>query len=321
VQLISVGTALESELQYTRVKLDRADSLRRSKEDIENLWLKPGCRVVPLHNNKSLFDAAFNCVFLSKPDIALHQLEIKHRSFLGLDDEIPYFSINCTDADASKLCAHYSDTRFYDLRTVGATLDPDVASILAYAQGLGHWQSVTQYCARCGGRNAPVLAGHAMQCKNCQSQVFPRTDPAVIMLVEYRDSLGNSLCLLGRSPTWPDGCYSTLAGFVETGESLEAAVIREVFEESGVVVENPVYVASQPWPFPQSIMLGFVASAVSSELVLDPQELANAGWFSADDLSGFGEWADDDEGFKLPRKDSIARYLIDGWIAKQQESV
>ena len=310
---------MESELQYTRVKLDRADGLRRSKEEIEKLWLKPDCKVVPLHNNKSLLDRAFNSVFIEKAEFAAHQFETGHRSFLGLDGEIPYFSIACSDADALALCAHYSHARFYDLRVAGAALDPDAASILAYAQGLGHWQRVNRYCARCGGLNKLALAGHAMQCKNCQSQVFPRTDPAVIMLVEHQDLPGNSLCLLGRSPTWPDGCYSTLAGFVETGESLEAAVIREVFEESGIVVENPVYVASQPWPFPQSIMLGFVASAVSSDIVLDQHELANAGWFSADDLSGFGEWADEGGGFKLPRKDSIARYLIDSWIAKQHK--
>ena len=147
----------------------------------------------------------------------------------------------------------------------------------------------------------PVLAKFAvpLRSKNTSSKRVPTTE-------------------LISSPAWPEGCYSTLAGFVETGESLESAVIREVFEESGIVVENPVYIASQPWPFPQSIMLGYVATAVSSSIVLDRQELANADWFSVDELSRFGEWADEGQGLKLPRKDSIARFLIDSWVAKQQ---
>ena len=309
---------MERELQYTRVKLDRADRLRRSESEIQKYWLDAKCRLVPLHNNKNLFDVSFTAIFPNLKELAAHQFAAADKSFLGLDDDLAYFSIRCTDAEAASLCAIYPEAGFHDLRSAGATLDPDDASILAYARGLSHWQSINLYCGRCGGMNSSESAGHVMQCQECQAQVFPRTDPAVIMLVEHTDAKGNSRCLLGRSPAWPEGCYSTLAGFVETGESLESAVIREVFEESGIVVENPVYIASQPWPFPQSIMLGYVATAVSSSIVLDRQELANADWFSVDELSRFGEWADEGQGLKLPRKDSIARFLIDSWVAKQQ---
>lgn len=312
------GVALDRELQYSRVTLNRADDLRRSDDEVNALWCHPDCKVVLMHNNKSLFNSVHDPLVVHQSDLTDHNPAPKDKTFLGLDsDNCAWFSVQCSDDDASKWCAIYPDALFQDLRAAGAALDPDIASILACARGLGHWQSVSQYCSKCGGENKLVSAGHSMRCRKCESEIFPRTDPAVIMLVHHEDQYGNKRCLLGRSPAWPEGCYSTLAGFVESGESLEAAVIREVFEESGVVVENPRYVASQPWPFPQSIMLGFVARAVSSDIVLDNQELANAGWFSADELSQFGEWADDGDGLKLPRIDSIARYLIDSWVAEQ----
>ena len=301
--------------------LNRADELRRSDDEVNALWCDPGCRVVLMHKNQSLFSSLLDPVVVHQSDLAPHEINPKNKTFLGLDsDNNAWFSLQCSDDDSSKLFTIYPDAFFQDLRTAGAALDPDVASILAYARGLSHWQSVSQYCSKCGGENQPESAGHSMRCRKCQSEIFPRTDPAVIMLVHHEDQNGMKKCLLGRSPAWPEGCYSTLAGFVESGESLEAAVVREVFEESGVVVKNPRYVASQPWPFPQSIMLGFVARAVSSDIVLDTQELANAAWFSVDELSQFGEWADDGDGLKLPRIDSIARFLIDSWIAEQNLS-
>lgn len=307
--------------------LNRADALRGSADEISSLWCHPKCRVVLLHNNKSLFDRNFSPSGFSPVIVGQSELsELNsgrtdtHRTFLGLDSEgSPHFSLQLSDDDAENCCSIYPDAEFHDLRAAGAALDPDLASVLAYARGLSHWQSVSSYCCKCGGENRLESSGHCMRCQKCQSQVFPRTDPAVIMLVEHEDQQGNKKCLLGRSPAWPEGCYSTLAGFVETGESLEAAVIREVFEEAGISVKNPRYVASQPWPFPQSIMLGFNATAVSDEIVLDKEELANAGWFSADELTEFGEWADNSDGFKLPRVDSIARHLIDSWVAEQKQ--
>jgi len=312
------GTALDRELQYSKVTLNRADALRRSDDEINALWCHPDCSIVLLHNNKSLFSSALDPVVVHQSDLKAHDINPENKTFLGLDrDNRAWFSVRCSDNAASKWGAIYPDAVFQDLRSAGAALDPDIAAIHACARGLSHWQTVSQYCSKCGGRNQSEAAGHSMRCQKCQSEVFPRTDPAVIMLVHHEDQHGDKKCLLGRNPAWPEGCYSTLAGFVESGESLEAAVIREVFEETGVVVEDPRYVASQPWPFPQSIMLGFVAHALSTDIVLDNQELANAGWFSAEEISQFGEWADDGDGLKLPRIDSIARHLIDSWVAKQ----
>lgn len=149
---------------------------------------------------------------------------------------------------------------------------------------------------------------------SCEKQLFPRTDPAVIMLVERHTESGERVCLLGRSAAWPKEVYSTLAGFVETGESLEEAVAREVLEEASITVTDVRYMASQPWPFPQSIMLGFIATATSDVIDIDPAELAEAHWFSDKQIADFGNWGDESTGPKLPRPDSIARYLIDSWI-------
>jgi NAD+ diphosphatase len=144
---------------------------------------------------------------------------------------------------------------------------------------------------------------------------FPRTDPAVIMLVEHWPKSGSPMCLLARNARFPSRLMSTLAGFVDPSESLEETVIREVYEESGIEVANVVYQASQPWPFPSSIMLGFRALALTTEIRIDEIEIEEAGWFAAEELCSFGEWGDAGEGYCLPRKDSIARYLIESWVA------
>ena len=163
--------------------------------------------------------------------------------------------------------------------------------------------------------------GHVRKCSNaeCNYLAFPRTDPAVIMLVTYSPKEGGEpLCLLGRSPAWPEGVYSTLAGFVEPGESLESAVQREVLEEVSVHTEDVRYVASQPWPFPRSIMLGFEAIATTTDIQCDPDEIADAQWFTRSQLKTFGNWGDDTLDNKLPRPDSIARFLIDRWISDKR---
>ncbi|MBM3524646.1 MAG: NAD(+) diphosphatase, partial [Alphaproteobacteria bacterium] len=162
----------------------------------------------------------------------------------------------------------------------------------------------------CGLRGAPTrpeAAGHVRRCTDaaCNTEHFPRTDPAVIMLVTHEDH-----ALLGRQRVWPAGMHSTLAGFVEPGESLEEAVAREVFEEAGARVSDVRYHSSQPWPFPASIMLGFHATTTSRDLAVDAEELETAAWFSRDFLMR----SHDSESFRMPRVDSIARRLIEDWL-------
>jgi NAD+ diphosphatase len=192
-----------------------------------------------------------------------------------------------------------------DLRAVGHLLDDTDAGILTCAVALANWHAAHSRCARCGAGTEPVQAGWARSCPVCEAEHYPRTDPAVIMAVV--DTAGR--ILLGRQARWPERRFSTLAGFVEPGESLEAAVRREVVEEAGVVVGDVDYRGSQPWPFPSSLMLGFRATAETTEITVDGAELAQARWWTREELAldlATGE-------LLLPPSVSIARRLIEDW--------
>ena len=156
------------------------------------------------------------------------------------------------------------------------------------------------------------------QNESCRRETYPRTDPAVIMLVEHQpDDGGSPVCLMGSHRRLPSKVFSTLAGFVEPGESLEEAVAREVREEVGIAVSDVKYHASQPWPFPASIMLGFYATATTTEITVDDVELASARWFNTDEIKSAGDWGDASALDQLPRKDSIARHIVNTWVEKQ----
>lgn len=198
-------------------------------------------------------------------------------TLLGIADQRPHFLLVLNDARGIDALEHALDARRVSLRSAGLQLPADEAGLFAYAKGLSHWQRETRHCARCGAPLLLVAAGHRAQCTNpdCARLHFPRTDAAVIMLVEHEGA-----CLLGRQAGWPPGRYSTLAGFVEPGESLEDAVRREVAEESGVIVDEVCYHSSQPWPMPASLMVGFIATAVSRRIERRDHELEEARWFT-----------------------------------------
>ena len=204
-----------------------------------------------------------------------------------------------------------------DLRRVGPSMQADEAALAAYARSALRWHRYSRYCGHCGAVSESRNGGHLRICSNgnCGREIYPRTDPAVIMLVEERP-LHNSppRCLLANHHRSPPGSYSTLAGFVEPGESLEEAVAREVLEEVGVQLSSVAYQDSQPWPFPASIMLGFRAVAEHTQIVIDRRELADARWFTPNEIRKFGEWGDPDARLRLSPRDSIARYLIDSWL-------
>lgn len=233
---------------------------------------------------------------------------------LGLSEERAYFAVDLSAHEAPlevmERAALPSDpVEFTDLRRVGPLLARTEGAILAYARGILHWHGRHRFCGVCGSTTRSEQGGHVRRCVDpaCNTTHFPRTDPAVIMLVTDGDRL-----LLGRQAVWAKGQHSTLAGFVEPGESLEEAVAREVREETGIVVEDVIYHSSQPWPFPASIMLGFYARAVSREIEVDTNELETARWFERDFVLSHKE---DDE-FRLPRRDSIARRLIEDWLKR-----
>lgn len=193
--------------------------------------------------------------------------------------------------------------RFEELRPLAPMLGAEEAGLLAYARALSYWQARHRYCGVCGAATRALRAGHVMQCSStaCGAEFFPRIDPAIIVLVSDGER-----ALLGRQAAWPAGRYSTVAGFVEPGESLEDAVAREVLEETGVTITACDYHSSQPWPFPSSLMLGFMASAPRGAQPGSSSELEDARWFSRDELAAGA--------VILPPPTSISRRLIETWF-------
>ena len=226
------------------------------------------------------------------------------RLYLGRDARGPVFAVAGTLP--RKLGA-----RPLSLRDVGALLDDRDAGLMVHAVGLANWHAAHPRCARCGAPTDVVRGGSVRRCGQDGSEHFPRTDPAMIVLVHD----GGDRCVLGRQSAWPAGRFSTLAGFVEPGESAEQAVVREVAEETGLAVREVSYVASQPWPFPSSLMLGFRARC-DGDAVPRPVdgELEDARWFTRDELREAARWGARGGGLQLPGSVSIAALLIDGWL-------
>ena len=272
----------------SRTGIDRAADRRRDNAWLEESWAKGRLLVVDDERRAVADDDGL--LLVETTDFA------GPRFFLGVDDdEMSYW------AGVGELPRRLG-ARPVTIRDVGATLSDRDAGLYVTATALANWHSTHVRCPRCGEPTEPINAGWVRRCAADGSEHFPRTDPAVIVLVHD----GGDRCLLGRQPVWPPGRYSTLAGFVEPGESLEQAVAREVLEESGVVVDDIVYRGSQPWPFPASLMLGFDARVVAGEAHVGDDELEDVRWFSRDGLRR-GEPL-------LPPPASIAHWLITGWL-------
>ena len=222
---------------------------------------------------------------------------------------VPYFALELSHLDEAEAARRFAGRGvFHDLRALGPRIDRRQGALLAYARAMMYWHQRHRFCGVCGAPTQSDQGGHVRHCTNaaCKATHFPRTDPAVIMLVTLDDR-----CLLARQRQWPQGQHSTLAGFVEPGESLEDAVRREVREEAAVELASVRYHSSQPWPFPASIMLGFTATATSADYRINADELEGGGWFTREFLRA----PHDPDEFRLPRPDSIARRLIEDWLA------
>ncbi len=313
-------------LAYSGTPLDRAAGQRDDEQ-----WLLEQAsgnpRILAVWQDRNLvFDADAeyegpDAAFVSGPtarDI-LGSLEMSEKTvFLGLQDDTPLFAVDFSDQgeqNALEILGHGTgdNVSFTDLRQVGPLLDQQTGSILAFARGMAYWRQRHRFCGICGTETRPRSGGFVLRCASadCATDHFPRTDPAVIMLVTAELADGEH-CLLGRQASWAEGMYSSLAGFVEPGESLETAVAREVMEESSVAVKDVQYRASQPWPFPSSLMLGFRARAITYDIDVGTDELEDARWFSRDELHERAR-KDAADG-KLSRSDSIARWLINDWM-------
>lgn len=296
---------------YAGMPLIRDERLRRDSDEIARLRRHAGSRVLLVHRSRHLINGgpAPAPNWHTGPDA--HELLAGSFTWvlLGHLDGAAHFAVDISPLDDADLSARFGGAgEFTDLRQVGPLLDRRDGAIMAYARGLLYWHSRHRFCGVCGSPTESEAGGHVRRCTDtaCDTQHFPRTDPAIIVLVHHGDK-----CLLGRQSNWPPGMHSTLAGFVEPGESLEETVIREVYEEAGVrIAGKPIYQSSQPWPFPASLMLGFRAEAESESLSVDTQEIEHAAWYHRDDLLNSPQ----DETFRLPRKDSIARRLVDEWL-------
>lgn len=311
-------------IYYCELILDRASELRKDRRWLEQQWTRQFCRVYVLRDDKSLMrwrnrDAdSPEIIQVDQAEISELALDTDQLVFLGLDDSGPLFALDLSGHHPTALELLVRDNEFIDLRDVGWLLEKQQAAQLAYARGLLFWNRHHRFCGSCGSPTLSENGGHMRRCSesSCARMHFPRTDPAVIMLVEDRSDPTRPRCLLARNSRFPSRMMSTLAGFVDPLESLEETVAREVFEECGIRVGEIEYQASQPWPFPASIMLGFRAVAETVDIVIDGVEIEEAYWFGVEQLREFGEWGDGGENFSLPRRDSIARYLVETWIAE-----
>lgn len=294
---------------YTGSPLDRCSAHRDDAAWVEAALADDAALFVPVWRSRSLMRGVEQgrpeAVLLDRPGAEAVRMVGGPWALLGLWNKRPVFAVDCSNHDDPLPLLPPQMGAFSDLRGVAGLLPEGEASMLAHARGLMHWRVKHRFCGVCGTATEPRSAGNAMACPACAAQHFPRTDPAVIMLVVRGDH-----CLLGHSHRFPNvAMYSTLAGFVEPGESFEEAVRREVMEEAGIAVGLVRYHSSQPWPFPSSIMIGFYGEGLTEQITIDPEELKDARWFSRDQLRN-----PEAHGFSLPRVDSIARRLIEDWL-------
>ena len=296
--------------------LDRAAHLRKDP---------PQGGVLPFWRGKPLMvieDETRSPVFLP-PDHPVFADAVEPAIFLGLDYGRP-----CHARDVSAWEPDHVDDSFgafndpseqrhpslpdgqafVDLRANMARLGARSAELVATGKALLEWHRTHPFCAKCGQPSVMSQGGWQRDCAACETHHFPRTDPVVIMLITH----GNAV-LMGRSPHWPEGMYSLLAGFVEPGETIEAAVRREVLEESGVQVGEVRYLSSQPWPFPNSLMFGCHGFATSTDITIDPVEIEDAFWVTREDM--MTAMAGENPDMRPARKGSIARFLIEKWLA------
>ena len=281
--------------------VDRLKFANADAESVARAIAGGSARLIPVWKSR--------CPVIRLPSPTACLLPFDSGPFAGIDvnelillGEYQGLAIFTTEIEAESAPALENGAEFADLRLAAALLPHEEAGLVAYARAMISFRHRHRFCGSCGAPTAPQQNGRVMVCqrKGCDTESFPRVDPAVIVLVTDGDR-----ALLGRQPAWPAGRYSTIAGFVEPGESLEDAVRREVLEETGIETGAMIYQSSQPWPFPRSLMLGFRAVALTTEIRLRDRELEDARWFHRDELLG---------GSMMPFPQSIAYRLIQEWL-------
>jgi len=289
--------------------IDRVSDKRRDDEWLAHQLANEATRFIPVWNLKNLLTDEGDVpqpVYLSPGDVQ-HLLPMAESTvLLGMTPERTYFAIGLSSAADSPPSELADLGEFQDLRWIASRLDERDIALLAYAQAMTYWHCRHKNCGDCGSPTRSLEGGMLRECTNeaCGQQHFPRTDPAIIVLITY-----GQRCLLGRKSWWPEGMYSNVSGFVEPGESLEDALVREVREETGVEVVKMTYHSSQPWPFPSSLMLGFTAVAASETIRIDEDELEDAVWFSREELRNRMQQGT----LRLPMPVSISFRMIEEW--------
>ena len=282
--------------------LDRAAHLRQDPAWFAAALADERSRAIPVWNSRNLIAEGDSprAAYVELTHIPAERRTDADLILLGRFGDTNYFTYEIESIEPPPLPP---GTRFEDLRVVASLLPIDDAGLLGYARAIISWRRRHRFCGTCGAKTLPARNGHVLVCTNpsCRHEQFPRIDPAIIVLVSDAER-----ALLGRQASWPAGRYSTIAGFVEPGESLEDAVAREVLEETGIEIDRIAYHSSQPWPFPASLMLGFTAHAMSTEVHLRDQELEDARWFARADLAA--------NGAMLPPRQSISFRLIEHWF-------
>lgn len=282
---------------FTGALLDRADHERNNPEALAAALGDWRARLLKLNGLEPEIDGAGQLVWTSLADLPAGSAPL----FLGYIDGKPHFAPLAMDE-------RHGTMRSPALFQMLALMPSDQACLYACARSLVDWHQRHGFCPACGNPTELFRAGWARRCPSCAAEHFPRTDPVVIMLAEHDDR-----ALLGRGPAWPPGRYSALAGFVEVGESIEEAVARETLEEAGVAVRNVRYVASQPWPFPSSLMIACIAEAEDDGLTLDTHELEDAMWVTREEVRAAFDGAPDAR-FGAPPPYAIAHSLLRAWL-------
>ncbi|MBB6481384.1 NAD(+) diphosphatase [Spirochaeta isovalerica] len=289
--------------------LDRMPGVRENHDHFTSLTESPEARFLLIKGEENLLreDNAVSPVLLTFKDTGLKTINKEFCYLLGKKDNLVYFALDL-DFHGQKINLP-EGAAFTHLRKSRIDVKDWTGALIAYANALVSWHRNHRFCGKCGSATETAEMGQARYCSKgtCATPHYPRTDPAVIVVVTRDDK-----CLLARKAGWPEGMYSIVAGYVDHGESLEDAVVREVFEETGIHVRSTEYHSSQPWPFPYTLMLGYFAEADEGDIVVDHNELEDARWFSREDIiEGLQKGT-----HKLPSSFSISRKLITEWFNK-----
>lgn len=304
---------MNNALYYSNHDFNRAGELRESIVDEPAAFLQYEQVVIPVWNNKFFFKADGDGFFDKIADKLLRQST--QICFLGMRDGKEVSCVDFSGMELSAVVSELGEVDVCELREKGTQLTKKQASLLAYAQGIVHWNRNHLFCSACGSETESIQRGHCRKCSNasCARLNFPRVDPAVIVLIEHHPKNGDPLILLNLRKVDEGYRCSLFSGFMEIGGNFEDAAIREMKEEVDVEVTNLRYVNSQPWPFPSSLMVGLTAVAESKHFKVDNKEITEARWFSAAEIRELAH----NKQLTLPANTSITGFLIDAWLHKK----